>query len=134
MRKTNFTKSIATCLSVLLLGGCSTNYMVPVTSNSRVEHLTSASLKQKNKKYEVIGPVHCEKWKGVMYWNSQSEMMRQAFFDFEREAVSVNADAVVDVRTSAENHYQFAIVLLFVPFVFCHEETHVSGTAIKWAE
>ncbi len=135
MKMTIFKKCVTASLAILMLGGCSTNYMVPVANSpSRIEHLTAASLKQKKRPYEVIGPVHCEKWKVVMYWMTETDMMRQTFFDFESEAARVQADAVVDVTSSAENHYQFALVILFVPFIYCHEETHVSGTAIKWLD
>lgn len=131
MRKSKSASIVLSGLAALLLGGCSTTYVMQVPESQRLEHLTAASLKQKNKNYEVLGLVHCERWNGAMYWQSRPEMMRLALDDLNAEASMMGANAVVDVQTKAENHYQFAIVLFFFPFVFGHEEAHVSGTAVK---
>jgi uncharacterized protein YbjQ (UPF0145 family) len=58
-------------------------------------------------------------------------MMRLALDDLNSEASVMGANAIVDVQTKAENHYQFGIIVFIVPFLFGHEEVHVSGTAVK---
>jgi hypothetical protein len=132
MKKIRIAELGALVISALVLGGCSTTYIVNSPSSPRLEHLTSASLKQKGQQYEVLGLVHCENWAGSMYWGSDTARMRQTLEELNSQATIMGADAVVDVQTKAENHYQFAVVVFFMPFIFNHDETHVSGTAVKY--
>lgn len=132
MRQKKWVQIVSSCLATLMLAGCSTaTYLTPAANNMGVEHLTAASLKQKNVSYEVKGLVHCERWSSTMYWKQRPDLMTQAMDEFNGHAAMMGADAVVDVQTKAENHYQFAVVVFFMPFIFGHEEAHVSGTAIK---
>lgn len=132
MKKNRMTQLGVLVIAAMLLGGCSTTYVVNSPSNPRLEHLTAASLKQKGQNYEVLGLVHCENWAGSMYWGSDTARMRQALEELNSQATIMGANAVVDVQTKAENHYQFAVIVFFMPFVFNHDEAHVSGTAVKY--
>lgn len=120
------------CLAAALLGGCSTMmYRTPAANDAGVEHLTAASLRQKHTSYEVKGLVHCERWSCSLYWQSRPELLGQVMDEFNGQVALLGANAVVDVQTKVENHYQFAAVIFSIPVVFGHEEVHVSGTAIK---
>ena len=131
---------IKTIISGILLGGavlatgCVSDYVARVDSKGAtgLEYHTAASLKHSGRNYEVVGQVHSESWNVSMYWKSNENSYRRAVDNLSKSARKLNADAVVDVTTKVENHYEMAIIVFFFPFVFNHEEAHASGTAIRY--
>jgi len=118
----------------LLVTGCSSTSQVTGLGTVGIAHHTAASLKHSGRNYMIVGLVHAQDWQPTMYWATREQGPQRAVSLLEREAKRLGADAVVDVRTKSENHYQFAIVLILVPFVFCHEEWYASATAVKFVD